>query len=116
MRLFPTVHATGDLPARHRAHLERHGLAFVGPDDDPDVILVPPGAEPGAAVGTAGAVVLVTADSTPAVTRLLATHGITAEPGRGSDPVALVPADLTADDLLAWTSELRLPVHATLRA
>ena len=43
MRLFPTVHATGDLPPAHRAHLELHGLVFVAADDDPDLVLVLPG-------------------------------------------------------------------------
>lgn len=113
MRLFPTVHATGDLPATHRAHLERHGLTFVGPDDDPDVVLVLPGAAP---VGGAAAVVLTSGADDPAVVELLASHGIVVRPAAAQDPVALVPADLTADDLLAWTTDLTLPVRATLDA
>ena len=31
-----------------------------------------------------------------------------------AEPTGLVPADLTADDLLAWTSDVELPVRATL--
>lgn len=113
MSLFPTVHATGDLPASHRTHLEGHGLTFVGPDDDPDVVLVLPGTAP---VGGAGVVVLVTGSEHAATTELLAARGIVIHGAPAGEPTALVPADLTGDDLLAWTTDPVLPVRATLDA
>ena len=113
MRLFPTVHATGDLPPAHRAHLELHGLAFVAADDDPDLVLVLPGTTPAGDTTRTGVVVLATGSETPEVARLLASRGITVH--ASSAPASgLVPADLTADDLLAWTTDVVLPVHATL--
>ncbi|WP_315097215.1 hypothetical protein, partial [uncultured Cellulomonas sp.] len=57
MTLFPTVHPTGDLPAPLRAHLEGHGVRFVGAGDDADVVLVLPGTAP-AGPPAAGVVVL----------------------------------------------------------
>src|SRR6478735_245611 len=116
MRLFPTVHATVDLPATHRGHLERHGLTFVGPQDDPDVVLVLAGTEPAGDVAGTGLVVLASGDERPAVAQLLAAAGIVARPATAVGTVALVPADLTADDLLAWTTDVALPVRATLDA
>src|SRR3954454_14520958 len=113
MRLFPTVHATGDLPAAHRAHLERHGLTLVGRDDDPDVTLVLPGTDPVETASGAGVVVLLSGEPAPAVSRLLASQGIAALSVAELSTEALVPADPGGDDLLAWTSELRLPVRAT---
>ncbi len=114
MRLFPTVHATGDLPAPHRTHLESHGLTFVGADDGPDVVLVLPGTATVGASGDAGLVVLVGGAETPAVTELLAARGVVVRVAAAAEPTGLVPADLTADDLLAWTSDVELPVSATL--
>lgn len=116
MRLFPTVHATGDLPALHRAHLERHGLTFVGPHDDPDVVLVLAGTEPVCPTSETGVVVLASGDERPAVTRLLAEAGVVTRPDEATGAVTLVPADPTADDLLAWTTDVALPVRATLDA
>ena len=113
MRLFPTVHATGDLAPAQRAHLELHGLAFVAADDDPDLVLVLPGTTPAGDTTRTGVVVLATGSETPEVARLLASRGITVH--ASSAPASgLVPADLTADDLLAWTTDVVLPVHATL--
>ena len=114
MRLFPTVHATGDLPALHRAHLERHGLTFVEPHDDPDVVLVLAGTEPVGPTAGTGVVVLASGDERPAVTRLLAEAGVVTRAETATGAVSLVPADLTADDLLAWTTDVVLPVRATL--
>lgn len=114
MRLFPTVHATGDLPAPHRTHLERHGLTFVGADDGPDVVLVLPGTVTVGASGDAGLVVLASGTETPAVVDLLASRGVVVRDAAAAEPTGLVPADLTADDLLAWTSDVELPVRATL--
>ena len=65
MRLFPTVHATGDLPPAQRAHLELHGLAFVAADDDPDLVLVLPGTTPTGDTARTGVVVLATGSETP---------------------------------------------------
>lgn len=113
MRLFPTVHATGDLLPAHRAHLERHGLSFVGADDDPDLVLVLPGTAPVGTVDGTGTVVLATGDDTPEVVQLLASHGITAH-AAPAPAAALVPADPTADDVLAWTTDAALPVRAVL--
>ncbi|MDQ0373767.1 hypothetical protein J2X26_002078 [Cellulomonas humilata] len=113
MRLFPTVHATGDLAPAQRAHLELHGLAFVAADDDPDLVLVLPGTTPAGDTTRTGVVVLATGSETPEVAGLLASRGITVH--ASSAPASgLVPADLTADDLLAWTTDVVLPVHATL--
>jgi len=113
MRLFPTVHATGDLPAAHRTHLEGHGLALVGPDDDPDVVLVLPGTAPAGSSGDAGVVVLATGSDAPAVAGLLASRGVTVRAADGEES-RLVADDPTADDLLAWTADLPLPVLATV--
>lgn len=113
MRLFPTVHATGELPPAHRAHLELHGLVFVAADDDPDLVLVLPGTALTGPAERAGAVVLATGAETPEVAHLLASRGISVR--AASVPAsALVPADLTADDLLAWTTDVVLPVRAAL--
>jgi hypothetical protein len=113
MRLFPTVHATADLSAEHRTHLAEHGLELVGAHDDPDVVLVLPGTAPAGALGQAGVVVLATGSETTEVAGLLASRGarVLAADGQGS---GLVPADPTADDLLAWTTDVVLPVRATL--
>lgn len=113
MRLFPTVHATGDLPPAHRAHLELRGLAFVAADEDPDLVLVLPGTTPTGPVAGTGVVVLASGSETPEVTALLADRGITAHAST-APASGLVPADLTADDLLAWTTDPVLPVRATL--
>lgn len=113
MRLFPTVHATGDLPPTHRAHLELHGLTFVAADEDPDLVLVLPGTTPAGLVTGTGVVVLATGSETPEVAALLTDRGIAAHPSAAA-PSGLVPADLTADDLLAWTTDAMLPVRATL--
>ncbi len=112
MSLFPTVHSTGDLPPAHRAHLEGHGLTFVGPHDDPDVVLVLPGTDPVERGEGAGLVVLVDGADAPGVTTLLAEHGISARPTEHTG--VLAPTDLTADDLLAWTTDAALPVRAEL--
>src|SRR6187431_91219 len=104
MRLFPTVHATGALPSGLRAHLELHGLVLVGADDDPDLVLVLPGTAPAGAVARTGVVVLATGAEAPEVAHLLASRGITAH-AAATPPSGLVPADLTADDLLAWTTD-----------
>src|SRR5690349_7127791 len=101
MRLFPTVHATGDLPALHRAHIERHGLTFVGAQYDPDVVLVLAGTEPAGPTAGTGVVVLASGDERPDVTRLLAEAGVITRPEAATGAVALVAADPTADDLLA---------------
>ncbi len=111
MSLFPTVHVTGDLPAETRSHLERHGLALVGADDDPDVVLVLPGTSRSAGAG--GTVVLSDGRPTADVADLLTSHGLTVQAAAG-EPADLVAADLTADDLLAWTTDPALPVLATL--
>src|SRR4051812_41638107 len=103
MRLFPTFHATGDLPAAHQAHLERHGLTPVGRDDDPDVTLVLAGTEPGEQpTAGSGLVILLSGDHRPSVAQLLAKHGIVALAEDAAASQALVPADLGGDDLLAW--------------
>ena len=78
MSLFPTLHATGDLPPAHRSHLERHGITLVGADDDPDVVLVLPGTDP--CHDRAGTVVVATGDDGPATVALLAAHGIVGAP------------------------------------
>src|SRR4051794_8145777 len=110
MSLFPTLHVTGDLPAAHRSHLENHGITLVGAGDDPDVVLVLPGTRPVAA--HAGTVVVATGDDRPATVALLATHGIA---GRTTQAVgALALAAVGVPDLLAWTSDLTLPVRAVL--
>lgn len=114
MRLFPTVHATGDLPTPHRAHLERHGLTFVGADDDPDVVLLLPGTSTAGASGGANLVALATGAEAPEVTEVLASRGVVVRAAAATQPTGLVPADLTADDLLAWTTDVELPVRATL--
>lgn len=112
MTLFPTVHPTGDLPAPLRAHLEGHGVRFVGAGDDADVVLVLPGTAP-AGPPAAGVVVLASGTEAPDVAGLLASRGVTVRAAAG-DMSALVPADPTADDLLAWTTDPVLPVCATL--
>lgn len=112
MSLFPTLHATADLPPAHRAHLEGHGIALVGATDDPDVVLVLPGTDP---VPTrAGTVVVATVDDTSATVALLAARGIVARP-TGSVGV-LAAAEVGVPDLLAWTSDLTLPVRAVFDA
>src|ERR1700712_4183985 len=112
MKLFPTVHSTGELPPAHRSHLEGHGLTFVGPQDDPDVVLVLPGTDPVAAGPGAGTVVLVTGSDGSAVVELLASSGISVGPTEQTG--VLEATDLTADDLLAWTTDAVLPVRAAL--
>ena len=115
MRLFPTVHATGDLPPAHRAHLERHGLTFVGADDDPDVVLVLPGTAPGRRRRAAPASSsLATGRRAPEVAAPARRPRDHRARRRRRRPTGLVPADLTADDLLAWTTDVGLPVRATL--
>src|SRR3954453_2373920 len=102
MSLFPTLHVAGDLPAAHRSHLESHGITLVGPDDDPDVVLVLPGTE--AVAARARTVVVATGDDGPETVALLATHGIA---GRTTQAVGVLAlADIGVPDLLAWTSDL----------
>ena len=116
MRLFPTVHATGDLPPAHRAHLERHGLTFVGADDDPDVVLVLPGTAPRPAPSGGAGVVVARDGRRDAGGRRSCSPpaAIVVRAASATRPTGLVPADLTADDLLAWTTDVELPVRATL--
>src|SRR4051795_9730152 len=108
MSLFPTLHATGDLPPGHRSHLEHHGITFVGGDEDPDVVLVLPGTHPVPTRG--GAVVVVTGDDAPATVAVLAARGIGACAADATGPLGL--ADVGVPDLVAWTSDLTLPVRA----
>lgn len=110
MSLFPTLHATGDLPPAHRSHLEHHGIALVGVDDDPDVVLVLPGTEP---VQTgAGTIVVATGEDGPATVALLASRGIVSRPSQATG--SLATAGVGVPDLLAWTGDLTLPVRAVL--
>ena len=120
MTLFPTVVLSGTLPAASRAHLERHGVTVVGPedgpDDGPDVEVVVRGAVP---LGVArGRVVLTGPSPSPQVADLLRPLGVTVQDtGLGTvtlgRPVPGIGA-ATDVDLLAWTSDLRVEVPATL--
>lgn len=114
MRLFPTAHLTGaDLPEPHRDHLERHGIAVVGLDEGPDVVVVAPGAPLPDLPGESGVVLLLDGEPHASVAALLADVGVTASGAPAPAPLARPerPGG-PVDDLLAWTAP-HAPVRAT---
>src|SRR4051794_1965567 len=106
MRLFPSAHLTGaDLPAPHRDELERHGVAVVGLQDGPDVVVVAPGAPLPDLLGGAGVVALLDGAPHDSVAALLTAAGIAVGDAPGAGALARPERPgAPVDDLLAWTT------------